>query len=74
MIDLENIDHIYLFPGSTDLRKGRNALSTLAAKIQKNDGLHELFLFCNRSNRLIKVYEKDDTRSEEHTSELQSRI
>ena len=61
MIDLENIDHIYLFPGSTDLRKGRNALSTLAAKIQKNDGLHELFLFCNRSNRLIKVYEKDDT-------------
>lgn len=61
MIDLENIDHIYLFPGSTDLRKGRNGLSTLAAKIQKNDGLHELFLFCNRSNRLIKVYEKDDT-------------
>ena len=61
MIDLENIDHIYLFPGSTDLRKGRNALSTLAAKIQKNDGLHELFLFCNRSNRLIKIYKKDDT-------------
>ena len=36
MIDLENIDHIYLFPGSTDLRKGRNGLSVLAAKIQKN--------------------------------------
>ena len=45
MIDLENIDHIYLFPGSTDLRKGRNALSTLSAKIQKNDGKHELYLF-----------------------------
>lgn len=25
MIDLESIDHIYLFPGSTDLRKGRHS-------------------------------------------------
>ena len=32
MIDLENIDHIYLFPGSTDLRKGRNALSYASKK------------------------------------------
>ena len=29
MIDLEDIDHIYLYPGSTDLRKGRQALSFL---------------------------------------------
>ena len=27
MIDLESIDHIYLFPGSTDLRKGRHSLA-----------------------------------------------
>ena len=35
MIDLEDIDHIYLYPGSTDLRKGRQALSSLAAKFIK---------------------------------------
>lgn len=61
MIDLEDIDHIYLYPGSTDLRKGRYSLSLLAKKINNNDGLHELFLFCNRSNQLIKIYEKDST-------------
>lgn len=61
MIDLEAIDHIYLYPGSTDLRKGRQALSSLAAKIYNDNGLHELFLFCNRKNELIKIYEKDET-------------
>ncbi len=30
MIDLESIDHIYLFPGGTDLRKGRHSLALLA--------------------------------------------
>jgi transposase len=61
MIDLESIDHIYLYPGSTDLRKGRHSLGILAAKLYNNDGLHELFLFCNKSNELIKIYEKDET-------------
>ena len=61
MIDLESIDHIYLFPGSTDLRKGRHSLTLLAKRIYAGDGLHELFLFCNRTNELIKIYEKDST-------------
>ena len=61
MIDLEDIDHRFLYPGSTDLRKGRQALSSLAAKIYNDNGLHELFLFCNRKNELIKIYEKDET-------------
>ena len=61
MIDLEDIDHIYLFPGNTDLRKGRQSLSVLAAKITEDNNLHVLFLFCNKNNDLIKVYEKDDT-------------
>lgn len=61
MIDLESIDHIYLFPGSTDLRKGRHSLALLARRIYSDDGLHELFLFCNRKNELIKIYEKDST-------------
>lgn len=61
MIDLENIDHIYLYPGSTDLRKGRHSLSLLSERIKKKDGSHNLFLFCNRKQELIKIYEKDDT-------------
>ena len=61
MIDLESIDHIYLFPGTTDLRKGRYSLSLLAERIKADNKEHELFLFCNRKNELIKVYEKDET-------------
>ena len=61
MIDLESIDHIYLFPGTTDLRKGRYSLSLLAERIKTDNKEHELFLFCNRKNELIKVYEKDET-------------
>ena len=41
MIDLESIDHIYLFPGSTDLRKGRHSLALLARRIYAGDGLHD---------------------------------
>ena len=61
MIDLESIDHIYLFPGTTDLRKGRYSLSLLAERIKTDNKEHELFLFCNRKNELIKIYEKDET-------------
>ena len=61
MIDLEDIDHIYLYPGSTDLRKGRYSLSLLAERIKTDNKEHELFLFCNRKYELIKVYEMDET-------------
>ena len=36
MIDLESIDHIFLFPGGTDLRKGRHSLALLAMGVLKN--------------------------------------
>lgn len=61
MIDLNGIDHIFLYPGSTDLRKGRCALMHMSREIAKDDNLHKLFLFCNRKQKLIKIYEKDDT-------------
>jgi transposase len=61
MIDLENIDHIYLYPGYTDLRKGRNSLSHMSVELAKNDKEHKLFIFCNRKTKLIKIYEKDET-------------
>lgn len=61
MIDLETIDKVYLYPGSTDLRKGMNALSYLVGELEKEDHLHKLFLFCNRKEKMIKIYEKDET-------------
>jgi hypothetical protein len=61
MIDLESVDHIYLYPGNTDLRKGRNTLGHMANEIAKNDKLHKIFIFCNSKEKLIKVYEKDIT-------------
>lgn len=61
MIDLSRIDHIFLYPGSTDLRKGRCALMHMSMEIAKDDSLHKLFLFCNKKQKLIKIYEKDDT-------------
>lgn len=61
MIDLSSVDHIFLYPGATDLRKGRIALSHMSLEISKNDNKHKLFIFCNRANKLIKIYEKDET-------------
>ena len=61
MIDLETIDKVYLYAGSTDLRKGMNALSYLVGELEKEDHLHKLFLFCNRKEKMIKIYEKDET-------------
>lgn len=61
MIDLDTVDKIYLYPGSTDLRKGINQLSYMIEEIDKDDHLHKLFVFCNRTQKLIKIYEKDCT-------------
>lgn len=62
MIDIDSIDKIYLYPGSTDLRKGMNSLSYLTDELEKDtDHLHKLFLFCNKKQKLIKIYEKDET-------------
>lgn len=61
MIDINTIDKIYLYPGSTDLRKGYNKLAYLVEEIDKDDHLHKLFLFCNRKEKQIKIYERDAT-------------
>ena len=61
MIDLGSIDRIFLYPGATDLRKGRNGLRHMAAEIARDDQEHKLFLFCNKAGNLMKIYEKDET-------------
>lgn len=59
MIDLNEIDKIYLYPGSVDLRKGMVLLGYMADTICADDGINKLFLFCNRKMNLLKIYEKD---------------
>ena len=61
MVDLSTIDHIFLYPGATDLRKGRITLRHMASEKAKDDHLHKLFLFCNARQKLIKIYEKDSS-------------
>ena len=46
MIVLSTTDHIYLYPGVTDLLKGRNSLRHMAYEISKDDNQYKLFLFC----------------------------
>ena len=59
MIVLSTIDHIYLYPGVTDLRKGRNSLRHTEYEISKDDNQHKLSLFCNRNTNLIKIGDPD---------------
>jgi len=48
---------IYVRPGITDMRKQINGLSIIAAEQMNQDPLSGswLFLFCNRSRRIIKA-------------------
>ena len=56
MIDLTNINKIYIYPGSTDLRTG---IDEYAAMIQSEfnqspfDG--SLYIFCNKNHNKLKI-------------------
>ena len=55
MVDLSTVDHIFLYPGVTDLRKGRVTLRHMACEIAKDDHLHKLFLFCQIIRRVCRA-------------------
>jgi transposase len=56
MLALSNHTRIFVFSGSTDMRKGFNGLSGLVAQHFDVDLLSgHLFLFCNRSRDRIKL-------------------
>lgn len=60
MIDLKDIDGIYLKAGATDLRKGINGLLGMAQSIINNEDMsHRLFIFCGKNKRNIKILEVD---------------
>ncbi len=56
MIDLNNINKIYISPGYTDLRMGIDGYASLVEQVfGKNPFDNSLYLFCNKSRDKIKI-------------------
>ena len=61
-LDFNRIDHVYIRPGYTDLRKGIDGLCLLVQSSMKLDPRQNiLFLFCGRKTSTIKglLWEED---------------
>ncbi len=61
-LDFDRIDHVYIRPGYTDLRKGIDGLCLLVQSSMKLDPRQNiLFLFCGRKTFIIKglLWEED---------------
>lgn len=57
MIDLNNVKHIYVACGFTDLRKGIDGYASIAnGKLALNPFDNTLFLFCNKFKNKIKFF------------------
>jgi transposase len=55
LIDIENME-IYIQPGGTDMRKQINGLSIIVQEEMEKDPFSKaLFLFCNKSRKLLKI-------------------
>lgn len=63
MIDLANIENIYIIPGYTDMRKQADGLiSVLNNQFSHIElKLNSLYVFCGKSRSIIKILETDDT-------------
>lgn len=53
MIDLKDVEGIYLYKGTTDMRIGMFGLAALAQSIIPiEDMRHRLFVFCSKANNM----------------------
>jgi transposase len=46
---------VYLAPGYTDMRKAINGLSILVEQLELDPFSGHLFVFCNRSRKILKI-------------------
>ena len=61
MIDLNKIKEIYLYTGTTDFRYGIYGLSKIVLSLFERDKIkHNLYLFCSKSKKCIKILEFED--------------
>lgn len=56
MIDLTNINKIYITPGSTDLRMGIDGYAAMVeARFGKSPFNNSLYIFCNKNHNKLKI-------------------
>ncbi len=56
MIDLTNINKIYIIPGSTDLRMGIDGYASIVqAKFNNSPFDGSLYIFCNKNHNKLKI-------------------
>ena len=61
MIDLSKVNEIYLYTGTTDFRYGIYGLSRLVLnQFQRDEIKHNLYLFCSKSKKCIKILEFEE--------------
>ena len=61
MIDLNTVNEIYLYTGTTDFRYGIYGLSRLVlSQFDKDTIKHNLYLVCSKSKKSIKILEFED--------------
>lgn len=60
MVDLKNIEHIYLFPGITDMRLGIYGLRKLIIKTMGLES-NTLYIFCSKNKNQLKIIESSDS-------------
>lgn len=61
MVDLTNVNGIYLYPDGVDFRKGLTSLSNLVlTEFRKNDALGCLFVFFSNNKRQIRIIQIEE--------------
>lgn len=60
MVDLKNIEHIYIFPGLTDMRLGIFGLRKLISETSKLE-TNSLYIFCSKNRNQVKLIEISDS-------------
>ena len=61
MIDLNTVNEIYLYTGTTDFRYGIYGLSKIVlSEFNKDDIKHNLYLFCSKSKKCMKILEFEE--------------
>ena len=61
MIDLNEVNEIYLYTGITDFRYGIYGLSKIVlSKFSRESIKHNLYLFCSKSKKCMKILEFEE--------------